>query len=372
MINIPQEGGRELVVPLRPSETVVATVSLLAFIGAMILLLWLLMLPTFAPSAPIYPALTASLCLALMVPASVCIFYRCHARLVLSENSLRWRTWGDWRRVSWDGVRDYFDLPPQGSSTGDGLMAIRTDAGDVLLSGKRHEREAVRRWVQARATQAGVTEWGVQGERSCASDKRTFRYGQKDFWTTSLIFGVLFLPWTVYGWYEILRLSGRHFFTGIWTPGDFWGSLILIIFAGIMSLFGLVTVNLPLFIFLALLPGMLETRKRREERIIVGQSGIAFENGKRKISADWDEVTGNFLQPSAYFKSPFFRATAVSSSPLHMWRWVHVVETTRGSFEYSSLIEGSKQLGEIIAARALPLEERKGPPLPVGSEAGRV
>ena len=360
MIRTSPEDEREIVVPLRPNETVVATVLLFAFIGVMSLLLLLVVFPaSFNPLPKMFTWVLLPAAVAGLAPGFVLIFYRCHARLVLGETGLRWRNWGDWQRALWDGVQDYFDVPQSEGSTGDKLMAIRTEAGNVLLSGKWRESEAVRRWVQARAVQAAVTEWGVQGERSHAADTRTFRYGQKDFWTTLLVFGILFLPWTVYGWYEILRPKGSSFFAGAWTQGDFWGSLITVTFVGIMLLFGLVIVNLPLCIFLALLPEMLDARKRREERITVRENGITFEDGKRQISASWDEVTGNFLQPSAYFKSSFFRATAVSSSPLRMWRWVHVVETTQGSFEYSSQITGNKQLGEIITTRTLPLEVRE-------------
>ena len=265
---------RELVVPLRPSETAVATVSLLVFLGAMILFLLSLMLPTLTSSAPIYLTLTVSLSLALMVPALVCIFYRCRARLVLAEAGLRWRTWGDWRQVSWDGVQDYFDLPPQGNNTGDGLMTIRTDAGDVLLNSKWQESEAVRGWVQARATHTAVTEWGVYGERSHAADTRTFVYRQNGFWFM-LLFGCgVLLPSTGYWWYEILRPRRSSFFAGAWNPSDFWGSLITIILFAIIVLGGIVIINLPLLVFLALLPGMLETRKRRKERITTDRKSV--------------------------------------------------------------------------------------------------
>ena len=181
------------VVPLRPNETVVATVSLLAFIGAVVLLFAALMSPTLAGTPPLDIHLTVSASLALMVPALVCIFFRCHARLVFGETGLRWRTWGDWRRTTWNGVRDYCDLPPRTGSS-DRLMTIQTDAGDVILSRKWRESEAVRQAVQARATEAAVTEWGVQEERSHAADTRTFRYGQKDFWVTLLLGGGFFLP----------------------------------------------------------------------------------------------------------------------------------------------------------------------------------
>ena len=170
----------------------------------------------------------------------------------------------------------------------------------------------------------------------------------------------------------MLRPSRGSFFAGAWTPGDFWGSLITIVFFAILMLGGAVIFSLPALIFLSFLPEMLDARKRRNERITTRQSGIMFEDGKRQISANWDEVTGNFLQPSAYFQSPFFCVTAVSSSPLRLWRWVHVVETMRGSFEYSWQLEGYGQLGEIIKERALPLEVREAASQQVEGAGGRV
>ncbi len=371
----------ELVVPLRPNGDVVGTVSLLAFIGAMFVLPFILVFPV--PSPPLSPLETGLALSAVVVgvtPALLCIFYRCHARLVLSETGLRWRTWGDWRRASWDGVQDYYDVPPHSSRDFDKLMTIQTDAGNVLLSCKRYEREAVRHWVQARATHTAVAGWGVQGERSHAGDTRTFRYDQKDFWNKRMIDIFVFLPYTAagwclilaVGWHLILRPTGKSFFAGAWHSGDFWGSLISATFLVMLLMGGAFFVNIPLLVFLSGLPEMIEARKRRAERITTRQSGIMFEDGKRQISANWNEVTGYFLQPSAYSRSAFFRVTAFSSSRLEGWRWVFVVETTQGSFEYSWRIEGNKELGKIIEEHALPLKGRKAPPLPVGSEAGRV
>ena len=80
---------------------------------------------------------------------------------------------------------------------------------------------------------------------------------------------------------------------------------------------------------------------------------------------DWDQVTGYFLQPSAYVRSPFFRTTALSSSLLLGWRWVYVVETQHGAFEYSAQIEENEALGKIIKERAMPIQVRDDPKLPL-------
>jgi len=222
----PEADQRELVVPLRPNATVVGTVSLLAFMGAMFVLPFILVFPV--PSVPLSPLETWLALSAVVVgvtPALLCIFYRCHARLVLSETGLRWRTWGEWRRVSWDGVQDYYDVPPHSSRDFDKLMTIQTDAGNVRLCRDWRGTDRVRQVVQERATAAETAEWGVLGQRSCAADTRTFGYSQKAFWNlVGQGFGLV-VPYAVFGWYWILRPypHGGSTWTTIaegWTPGD--------------------------------------------------------------------------------------------------------------------------------------------------------
>jgi len=129
-------------------------------------------------------------------------------------------------------------------------------------------------------------------------------------------------------------------------------------FSVLLLLFMAFVISGPMLILLASLSGALDVRRRRSERITVRREGIAFEDGRRHIAATWNEVTGYFLQPSVQSLSSLLRTTALSSSPILAWRWVYVIETTHGSFQYSAFINGSNQLGQIIKERAMPLQVR--------------
>ena len=92
---ITEVGGRdqEISIPLRQSTSIVYPAVLFAFVGILCLTLWFIAFPA-ALSSLLWTA--AFLFLA---PVLACIFYRCHACLILNEMGLRWRTWGDWRQT---------------------------------------------------------------------------------------------------------------------------------------------------------------------------------------------------------------------------------------------------------------------------------
>ena len=350
--------GREVTIPLRPNTSTVSWVALFAFLGV-------LMLMGLSVVEPLHPPLSwflVSISTIILAPALLCVFYRCHACLLLSETGLLWRTWGDWRRTSWGGVNDYYDQPPKSGSKEDDLMTIETDAGNITLNRHWHESDEVRQIVQQQARGIATAEWGIQGQRTSGIDSRTFSYNQKDFWF-AVIYGIgLCLPYTFFGWRWLLsRPKGGSFwgiFAGAWDPVDLWSSLFDTAFVLLLMVFMIFIVNVPLLILAAGLPAMLDVRRCRAERITVRRDGITFDDGRRHIAAAWHEVTGYFLQPSVQSRSPLLRATALSSSPILPWRWVYVIETTQGSFQYSAFIDGSKQLGQIIKERAMPLQGR--------------
>ncbi len=352
----------ELTVPLRPNTNAVGA----ALVSASIACGLFLVAPTVSvPPQSVTPAwswswLAVTAALAAMIPALSCLFYRAHARLVLNETGLRWRTWSDWRRVSWHAVEDYYDLPPHPSDGTGELMTLKTTAGAILLDRRWQESADVRQWVQARATAAEATEWGVIGQRTTKSDTRTFSYPQEEFWSLIGGFGV-FVPLILLNWYWLLHPKGRTFWamlTQNWKPGHLWDSLIGTGFTMLFFFVYIVIFNYPLRILLANVPMLLDRRRRRWERITIRQSGITFEAGRRQFSADWDEVTGYFFQPSSASQSRFFRAAALSSSLREMWRWTYVVETRQGAFEYSGMLGGYVQLGEILKQHGLILQTR--------------
>ncbi len=350
----------ELTVPFRPNKGVLTNVILLAFIDVMVTGASFSIPSTPGPPLPLlWRGAFISAYVAAIIPALACLFYRCHARLVLTGTGLHWRTWGDWRRVSWNAVADYYDLPPHLGGGTDELTALKTTAGTILLNRRWPESYDVRAWVQARATAAGATEWSVLGLRK--TDTRTFTYPQGDFWSTFIIGFGLFVPLAVYPWYLILHPKGRTFWamlTQNWKPGHLWESIIGVGSAMLLFFVYIVWLNFPLLLLVANVPILLDIRRRRQERITTRQSGITFEDGRRHLSADWDEVTGYFLQPSSASQSWFFRATILSVLLRKAGRRTYVVETKQGAFEYSAQLDGFVQLGEILKQHGLILRGR--------------
>ena len=154
--------GQEMSVPLRPNTSTVNLVALSAFVG-IVLLISLFFVFSSDPLSPILfriLLLASFICLA---PLFACIFYRCHARLILSGTGLCWRTWGDWRRSSWGDVQDYYDQPPRLGYDSDDLMIIDTNGGNIILNRRWPESGMVRQLVQECALQAETAEWGIQG-----------------------------------------------------------------------------------------------------------------------------------------------------------------------------------------------------------------
>ena len=353
---------QEISIPLRQSRSIVNLAILLAFVGTLCLTLLFVASPAVLSSLIVSPLLWIAF-FVFLAPLLACIFYRYHARLILSKTGLRWRTWGDWRRASWDGVTDYYDQPSPSDGESVELMTVETDTGNIVLDRHWRESEKVRRLIQQQARQTAATEWGVLGQRTTETDARTFAYGQKHIWFF-VIFGIGFcLPYTAMGWHWLLgsHPQGGSFwgmFTQAWTPGDLWGSLFGIAFIVLLLVFAVFVISGPMLIILASLPGILDVLCRRSERIIVRHDGIAFDDGRQHVSVAWNEITGYFLQPSMQSLSSPLRMIALSSSPKLAWRWVYFIETTQGSFEYSTWINGSTQLGQIIREHAMPLQGR--------------
>lgn len=351
-----------MVVSLRPSRAVSFQVGHFAFPGIFIVVAALI--PPLRGKAT--PAVMLGFAAFFLLPALFYAFYKLRARLVADETGLRWRTWGGWKSAAWAGVRDFYDLPPKSGEkkawdkTGD-LMTIETVVGAITLNRRWPECDALRQIIQERAQQAKAKSWGVRGLRQDADDRRVFAYNRRDFWKTLLIGGGILLPYSGYGLWWILHPKGRSFGTMLtegWTPGDFWFSLFATAFIVFLVFGFIILVGFPALLYLSAIPALLETRRRWNERITTSREGIAFDDGRRHVSAKWEQVTGYFIGPSSESKSRLLGFIAWSSSRLEKWRWVFVVETEAGRFEYAPIIENSEELGQIIKERAMPLRGR--------------
>ncbi len=358
----------ELTIPLRPNTNAVGFASLLAFIIAFG---WgMFFLAHFAPGPPLtawekWAAVLVSV--AVLTPALACVFYRLHARLALTEAGLRWRTWGEWRQVSWDAVTDYYDLPYDPKDGEGKLMRIETSLGAVLADRRWPESAEARQWIEARATAADALGWGVLGDRTTKTGTRIFTYPQKEFWNTLAVWLVI-LPVYIASIWLLLANGSRsnspaaaQLSSAFWAPGEFWIDLVIAVFLGLLTAGGVVIFSLPLLVFVSMVPQLIDVRRRRSERITTRPGGLTFSNRRREFTARWDEVTGYFLQPSEASRHRVFRATARSSSKTELWRWTFAVETTQGSFEFSALLDDCDQFQSLLKQHGLTLEARKLP-----------
>lgn len=173
------------------------------------------------------------------------------------------------------------------------------------------------------------------------SDVRTFGYSQGRFWSMLIVGGGVTLSsaFALSDWR--MQMRGDLIFEGVCV-------------ALIVSL-GVFVFKLPPLYFAA---GMvaLDTRRRRAERITTSRDGVCYDDGRRQVAATWDEVTGHFIQASP--QSAALRGAALSTSLGRAGRWVIVVETEGGCFQYSLFIEGAGQLCRTIGERAMPLQKR--------------
>ena len=194
---------------------------------------------------------------------------------------------------------------------------------------------------------------GERAQHADRSDIRTFGYSQGRFWSMVTIGVGVFLSFAfaLSDWHMLLAQAQ--------TPGISSGSLIV---QALCSALIILIMFLRVFVFklppLFLAAGTvaLDTRRRRAERITTSRDGICYDDGRRHVTAAWNEVTGHFIQASP--QSATLRGAALSTSLGKAGRWVIVVETERGCFQYSLFIEGAGQLCRTIGERAMPLQKR--------------
>jgi len=181
---------------------------------------------------------------------------------------------------------------------------------------------------------------GERAQRADRSDIRAFGYSQGRFWSLVTIGGVLL--------FSACALSDRRM--------QMRGELIFEdVCAALIVFLGVFVFKLPP-LYLAAGVVALDTRRRRAERITTSREGICYDDGRRQIAAAWNEVTGHFIQASP--QSATLRGAALSTPLGRAGRWVIVVETERGCFQYSLFIEGAGQLCQTIGERAVPLQKR--------------
>ncbi len=267
------------------------------------------------------------------------------SRAVVAVNGfgLCWRgALGRMRCVRWSEVNDYYEL----SSSGKTYSVIETSAGKLRLNSivdNASQREALRRFIQAHATQARSKEWDVQGARPEDDWPQTFDYNTSDYRfmkVAPFVMPLLILLMVCMKAGTNITRVPQTFIEIFKSSGPVVGVLFALTTLVILSLY-------PLMI-MAMLPSPAALRARRQQRITATLDSIVFEDAQigRRLEATWDEIT-------EYFTTLDASQVKIKSVPRH------VVVTAQGEFDFMRGIRHGTRLRAIIRRYAVNAQTKK-------------
>ncbi|MDO9021789.1 MAG: PH domain-containing protein [Deltaproteobacteria bacterium] len=233
--------------------------------------------------------------------------------LTADDDGLALRTYRGTRRAPWSAVRD-FHLPEAGELDN----AVELDDQRVFAwAHDQPQAEALRQLVLARATRSTTREWATRGARAVESLPYTFGYPPPRMsWVpvllTFLVVGPIALEIALRGW-SFLRPPRLNATLG-------QAAVVLGCLAATWS------TNMR---------GMRDLRRRQGQRVTAREEGLRYDDGSREVVMRWEEIT----------------RVAPSGSAGHFVD-LHVIESSRGSFEVSNSLNDHRRLMELIARRA--------------------
>jgi hypothetical protein len=188
--------------------------------------------------------------------------------VVADEQGLRWRSGRSEQQVRWDEVTDYYEQRDRFR-----WIVIETTKGKLRL----HEDTwtnlpALRQLVQAKATNAKATDWGVYGSRPCDLPHE-FRYDKAKALDGFLVSAIVFVLCA----FLVAVVVGK-----LHSPPMFALTAVAVALA--------TAIVLPFGLFSAL-----DTYRRLSHLILVRPDGITFTDGQRMLEARWEEVTDYYL-----------------------------------------------------------------------------
>jgi len=308
----------------RPPRDFWALVGIFAFVGGIFLAMPLLALSRPGVSRFDLWGVALMASLAGFLPASLFSIWVLRATVVADEVGLRWRGMrGHWKSARWHEVTDYYEqrLPKQQYRN-----VIETSAGSVSLNHDWTNFAALRDVVEQKAVRARAQGWSVIGTRPEDDWPQVFHYETKENRrlpvriATCLALLVAVMLWQ-HGT-KILQVA----MAAPDAPGRAWDLAGI----GIVLLAMLAYLSMLLSLWLPILRA---TRSHRGERITASLEGLVFEDGERRVTARWDEVTD-------YFRGE-----------MGEWIKVHgsfIVVTRQGRFEFVSTIREWARLMQII------------------------
>ena len=318
--------------------------------------------PTNGGPAPVEAGLLYLLAVLCFLVFALYIWWLLRASVIANPEGLHERKLGGWKSVRWDEVTDYYEslplVPPRRSTQSQSkkvqpskrvqptvVLSILTATRRIGVTSRSSKADALRELVAANAINSRAESWEIYGTRLFDPWPRVFDYDtQRNYWAPRLWLK-LFVTFVIYIFVEpALQLTATANLIG-WTTTLATAGLYLLLVGSI----GL--------IFLFPLANYRAANRRRAERISVDLTGISFEDGTRRLEADWPDVTGYGAAFSPSISNRYF------------------VETRSGEFDFLSSLGNAALLQEIIRRYATASADRawklRGSGEMLGGEASR-
>jgi len=215
--------------------------------------------------------------------AALCgTIYGLRTRIEATEIGVRWRDWrGVWRAAKWEEIRDFY----RGASQKSSGYNVETTQGnfqfDSLGAGK-----ALAEFIAERATNAGVRQWEIKGERLVDEWPRRFEFCRSGRNHASL-FSLLGLLGSL-----ILVAASLLF----WVPPRADLSVIVwfLAYVGPLLLLPILPMVIGLFVFIR----AREAQPFRGQSVEVSPTGIVF-SGSTRIEAAYSQIEAAYSQIEA-------------------------------------------------------------------------
>lgn len=237
--------------------------------------------------------------------------------VIANPEGLRWRgAFGPWKAARWEEISDFY-LQKIGAGA-----IVETTRGKLRLSSGFTNLEQLKTFIAERATSAPARGWEMERFRASKPFTQRFPYWTKtQKWMAPGFVGVFGCLAILLGATSLFSPQSQAPAAPTWVrPPDMpWAMFYLPILMGV-AVFGLVAL-------LCVLSVGLMWRERsaawlhRDEHLEISPRGVAWQSGRKRIEAAWDEVIAIHRLPKRGFK-PDYR-----------------VETRRGDFTVWNSLE---------------------------------
>lgn len=266
----------------------------------------------------------------------LCCFCACglawwllRAGITAADDGLRVRGFGGWKTMRWEEVLDFYEkLPVQKRSAAAGYV-LETASGKVCFSRDWSNAEALREKVARDAVHSRASEWEIKGTRAVDPWPAVFDYDTRENRWVPRIWLKLFVVFVVY----LVVQPSLQFAATASLIG--WGATLA------AAALYLLLIGSTGLVFLVPLAQYRAAGRRKAERITADLDGVVFEDGARRLEADWSDVV---------------KYQVVSSYGV---LFCFIVETRQGEFDFLSSLGNAALLQAIIQCCAANADVRE-------------